>query len=160
LEKENKNSLQSETETTEKTRSAFTRAEIDNTVKSFILSWLKNEVKIHFPTSEEIKTNHESEGDNITSAQAIKLELKGKTLFMTEIKIASGTTPATNEEKETATCDLFSMLLAYRCGNRIEGTFGKQDGFEQRLAQIEEQIESINTTVQELVIYYRSMPRK
>jgi hypothetical protein len=139
--------------------SIFTKEEIATTVRSFLLAWIKNDVKIHFPTAEELQYRAKQGGIKKDMSIAIDEEREGKIEFLNKILVVSGKFPATPQQQETAITELFKDILCFRCGDRIRGTFGKKEDYDARLSRIEEQIEAMNTAIQELIIYYRSMTK-
>jgi len=167
LENENKgndekqnSTVDAEKQTQQNAPSIFTREEIVTTVRSFLLAWIKNDIKIHFPTAEEIQYHVKQDGRKIDRFIACQQERDGKIHFLDKIVLVAGTRPATKEQQEYAINELFKDILCYRCGNRIEGTFGKKEDYDARLSRVEEQIEAMNVIIQELVIYYRSLPKR
>lgn len=134
----------------------FTNEEIQNTVKSFVLSWIRGEVKIDFPLATELFERAKIEKPEISFKEASAKEVKGKIEFMNLISIIAGEKPSTPQELELAIFALFKKILGFRCGERILGTFGKKDDIEKRLTDLEEQSISMNDSIQQLIIWYRS----
>jgi hypothetical protein len=146
-----------EKQTEEKTESIFTREEIVATVRSFILAWIKNDLKIHFPVAEEIMNNEKKAGNRVDKTEAHYREQSGKMEIINTISILAGLTPATRDEKEKAITLMFKHILGLRCGDRVEGSFGKKEDYDLHLSSIEEQIEAMNNSIQQLIIWYRSL---
>jgi hypothetical protein len=164
LENENKNNNEkqeakqpAEINSNEIQPSIFLKEEIVATVRSFVLAWLKNDIKIHFPTADGIRLRAKEEGERIDAIEANRREADGKIAFLNKIVLLSGTVPATKEQQDHTITELFKDILCYRCGNRIEGTFGKKDELDARLSRVEEQLGSMNNTIQQLIIWYRSL---
>jgi hypothetical protein len=148
-----KNNAKSE----EDTESIFTKEEIRAMVRSFISAWLRNDLKIHFPTVEEIITGDRIKGKTTSLEEAANRVRVGKNFTTNNISILSGLTPATQAEKQQAMSDMFDDIMAFRCGDRIEGSFGKKEDYDLRLSKIEEHIEAMNNNIQQLIIWYRSL---
>ena len=128
--------------------SIFTKEEIDSTVRQFLLGWIKGDVKINFATADHFVAKAKREGKHLNYEDASKREETDKLAFLNLISIIAEKTPATSEEKKTAISEMFTYILAFRCGNRISGTFGKQEEYEMRLARTEEQIAAMNESIQ------------
>jgi hypothetical protein len=134
----------------------LTQNDVRNTVTSFVLAWLKGDVTIDFPDARQIVLIEKNRGINKSPDEAFKIELNNKKQFRETISVFTGNTPATDKQKEEAMSELFKRIIDFRCGDRIKGTFGKQDSFEARISALEEQMTAINQLFQELVITVRS----
>jgi hypothetical protein len=140
----------------QKILSIFTENDVKDTVKKFILGWINGTVSINFPTADEIYNRSKKEKTGLDYKEAVNQEVQGKLQFVEYIQIIIGNKPATKQEQEFAMSLIFERLLAYRCGGRIVGTFGKQEDYEARLNKIEEEISAMNESIQQLIIWYRS----
>lgn len=154
--KSNENAIQNEDKTPTDI-SIFTKEEVDSTVRQFLLAWIKGDVKISFATADHFVAKAKREGKHLSYEDATKREEIDKWEFLNLVSIIAEKTPATSEEKESAISQMFKWILAFRCGNRISGIFGKQEEYEMRLARIEEQIDAMNESIQQLIIWYRSL---
>jgi hypothetical protein len=110
-----------------------------------------------FPLATELYERAKVEKPEITFKEASEREAKGKFAFMGLISIVAGEKPSTAQELETAMFALFKKILIFRCGERIVGTFGSKDETEKRLKNLEEQVVAMNDSIQQLIIWYRSL---
>jgi hypothetical protein len=101
----------------------FSQEEILSIIKGFILAWLQGNVSIRFPTAEEIVSMNKETGVETGIDEARQQEFAGKNVFTELILICSGIEPSSLDEQEEAYMNLFNRILAYRVGQRIEGTF-------------------------------------
>jgi hypothetical protein len=164
MENEHKNSNQEQNNdakpSLEKSQSVFTKGEIRDTVKGFILAWLRGDVSIHFPRADEIQSISKKGKEHLEYKDAFEREMQGKLSFIDFISIIAERKPATVQEQEVAMSNLFDRILAYRCGDRIEGKFEKHIDIDERLSKLEEQFDVMNDLLQELVIWYRSQMKR
>jgi disulfide oxidoreductase YuzD len=165
LENENKKNL-SKTDTPKEPeqirRTVLSKQETENIVREFVIAWIEGDVKIDFPDVDFYMTYAKMTNEHLDFKAAAQKELEHKDKFEKLIAIIGGDTPSTKEEQEKAISQMFKLILDYRCGERIKGKFGKQGDFELRLHRIEEQIPAINTSIEQLIIWYRSLlqPRR
>lgn len=161
---ENNNKPQDSTDTTESASdvkaSLFTKEEIRATTKAFALAWIKGDVTINFPTADVIMAMEKQKGNRIDFRMALSQEISNKQMFSDTISILTGVNPSTPQEQEEAISTMFFRILALRCGGRIKGDFGKKEDYDARLSKIEEEIIAMNGTIEELVIFYRSLPKR
>jgi hypothetical protein len=129
-----------------KSISIFSQEEVLSTIKGFILSWLQGNIAIQFPTAQEIVSMNKEAGAETSFEQARAQEFKSKKIFTDLILLCSGIEQTTLAEQEEASINLFNRILAYRCGNRIEGRFTKQD-VNDRLSKLEESVEHIKSEI-------------
>lgn len=158
LDNENKTNNNTDTSepTKQKTRTICSKKEITATVRQFVFAWIRGEVRINFPTASSIRERDFLDGRFLVNAEAMKKEDALKNFFIDKVSIVTGKTPSTAAEQEKTILELFDLLLASRAGYRIEGTFGKKDEQEARIAALEEQVNAMNVVMEELVIAYRS----
>jgi len=130
--------------------SIFLETEIRDTVKNFLLAWLRGQIKIQFRTANEIFQRSKLEGTKMDFKQASTEEVNSKKTFVDIAEICLGTKPSTPEEQQKAIGELFGWILTFRAGGRIEGWFLESD-LEQRLSRIEKGLTVTNNLVQEIV---------
>jgi hypothetical protein len=138
-----------------KTNPLFSEDEIREIVKSFLITWLSNDVKILFPEPEEIETIAKLENRQSDTKTILLEHSKIKEKFINVIYIFTGRTKATQEQQNKAIYDLFNLLLHYRSGNRIEGNF-LRNMYEERLSRIERNVKDLNKNFEELYFYIKS----
>ena len=139
----------------------FSEKEFIGTVRSFIDAWLRGQITINFPTAAELEK--QKQGTNLSfrypggyiTPQSQVDEIKGKELFMSLVATACSD-EATIVEQETAISQLFQMLMAYRCGKRIIGSFTIQNDLEPKISRMEDQITAMNKLLEELIVAFRS----
>jgi hypothetical protein len=142
----------------------FNDKDVTKLVKSFAEGWLRGEVKINFPTAHEIsksvQPNSEFKGFiyfNDTLEEAKYAELSQKQYFMKLIKTVCDS-GATEVEQEKAIASLFELLMAFRCGQRIDGVF-KDDSLE-KIKTLEKRISAMDRVLKELIIALNSHDHK
>lgn len=134
----------------------FSEDEIRQTVKRFVLAWLRGEITIHFPSAEEFFTRSTLMKQKTDFRQASESEILCKGTFIEQVSICVGNKKATSEEREEAIDWLFKTILSLRSAERVEGRFTEFD-IEERFLRIEERIKALNTMVQELIIVVNAM---
>jgi hypothetical protein len=155
---QNENNEKIDAEVTKKTQaSLISKRESTATVREFVLAWIKGEISINFPDSSFIRHQAHLDGESIDIREASKREVLAKDFFIEQVSIVSGKKPSTVIEQEKAISELYDILLSFRCGDRIKGTFGTKDDHEARLQTLEEQVSGMNTLLEELVIAVRSL---
>lgn len=152
-----KESAETDVITNEPSNSLFTKEGIRDTVRSFVLAWIKGDVVIDFPSVQEIVERASVTKTKVDFNTAREQEIATKRTFVELVSIICRQKPATAQQKEKAISDMFIVLIKSRCGERIKGTFGKQDDHEARLDRLEEEIVAMNATIEELIIAVRSL---
>jgi hypothetical protein len=128
----------------------FSRREIRDIVKDFILAWLSGHVKIEFPTCEELLAVAKQSGNKLDYSGARDREVRAKAEFRQCVNICSGAVKATSEEQQKALNEVFDTILALRNGGRISGKFMDFE-LEQRIHRLEEGLTVTNNFVQEII---------
>lgn len=144
----------------QKERTILTKDEVVQTVRDFVVAWIKGDVIITFPNAAFYMNKAQISKERLTPDLAIEKEIANKKLFTERILVITGKTPSTAEELDTTIFKVFQTILAFRCGGRIKGSFAKTENFQGRIDKIEEQISAMNETIQELIIYYRSLVKR
>jgi hypothetical protein len=135
--------------------SIFSKDEIRDTVKGFVLAWLRGDINLKFLNANEIMERAKLTNERKDFNQALKEELTAKDAFNSLVSICVGTKEASSEEQKKAISELFSWILTFRSGHRLEGTFMRGVDFEERLHKIEEELESTKNLVYELAMSVR-----
>lgn len=132
----------------------FSQDEVENTVKGFLLAWMRGELTVHFPTSDDIHSLSVAQGKPITLQEAKAKEHENKKEFTNLIEVCSGRTPASPAELEKATTSLFRYIMWWRQGERIEGKF-LEYSIEEKMNELERKLEATNRIVIEFIKWYR-----
>jgi len=135
-------------------KSIFSEEEVRDTVKGFVLDWLRGQVKINFPTAQELVDKSKQEKSEIGFKEAREQEVANKEQFINLILICSGDKPSSPEEQQKACSALFKSILACRAGERIEGEF-MDYSVQERLGKLEQKLEVTSGQVQELMSFHR-----
>jgi len=138
----------------QKPRPLFSQEEIKDIIKGFVLAWLGGHITIKFPSAEELLARSKLENRKLDYKQATDEELAGKLDTIELISICAGAKPATHEEQQKATGDLFHRILLLRSADRIKGNFVKYST-EERLTRLEEGLKVTNDLVKQLVELHR-----
>lgn len=133
--------------------SMFSEDDVENLVKEFILSWLRGEITINFPSARELREYPFPTYFQDPKAKA--KEIKIKDYFIDLISICLGIEKATSKQRNTAIKKLFRQILALRSGNRIEGTFAEFN-IEKRFQILENQVKDTSNLVKELLIIVKA----
>lgn len=126
----------------------FAQEEIRRVVSEFISSWIRGDIKIHFPTATEL-----SKKTPLSIAfpvdPSVNAELKIKEHYVDLLSICAGIIPTSKEEREKAIVEVFRMLLMFRSANRIEGKILSSD-IDKRLTDLEKNLVSVNKLVEQI----------
>jgi len=125
----------------------FSEKEVRTIVKDFVSAYISGQIKIIFPTAEDIMghtKNTKKEMDYKKACMELKINFKDL------VAVASGTKKSTPEKQETAINDLFGKIIAMRNGGRIEGVFTEY-ALEARIMRLEEGIDKVNNLVKEII---------
>ena len=129
----------------------FTQSEVRRLVSEFVSSWIRGDIKIHFPTAAEL-----SKKTPLSIAfpvdPSVNAELKIKEHYVDMLSILAGIKKASTEEKEKAVDEVFKMLLMFRSANRIEGKILSND-LEKRLTDVEKNLNSTTKLVEQITGY-------
>src|SRR4030042_257557 len=106
--------------------SLFSQKEIRKFVTEFAASWIRGDIKIHFPTAAELSKKNPLV-IAFPSDPSVNAELKIKEHYIDLLSICAGIKPASNEEQDKAVTDVFRMMLMFRSANRIEGKIMSSD---------------------------------
>lgn len=134
--------------------SIFSDEDIKNTVREFILAWLRGKIAINFPSARELQ-NYLLPIFRY-DPQAKEKEIKIKEYFINLVSICLGTEKATSKERNKAINLVFRQILALRSGNRIKGTFAEFN-IEKRFQILENQVKDTNNLVKELLITVKAL---
>jgi len=137
--------------------SIFSRDEIKDTVKGFVLAWLKGDINLEFPNAEEIMDRAKLAKEKMNFNQATEEEIKSKTVFNNLVSTCVGTKKTSSEKQEKAVSELFSYILHFRSGHRLKGTFIRSIDIEERFHKIEEELESTKNIVYELTMFVKQL---
>ena len=143
-----------ETTETPESRSIFSEEEVRDTIKGFLLAWLRGEVKIKFPLAPEFQNTCAKRGKPIDYDEAVQSEVAVKNEFTKLISICSGAKQSTAEEQQGAITALFEDILTYRSSSRIEGNFFEYS-LEKKLERLEQGLRVTNDLVEQLVALHR-----
>jgi hypothetical protein len=140
-------------------KTILTSQEVESVVRSFILSWLRGTIEIHFPTSKEMEENVSKRMPGTLTLYPVGYDGKQdaanvRAEFVTLVQICTGAKPATVQEQEKALQKLFERLLAYRTTLRIKGTFTPFD-VEKQLDEMQAKVDATNKVVNEIVTFLR-----
>jgi hypothetical protein len=113
----------------------YSETDVRRFVSEFVSSWIRGDIIIRFPTAAELakKTPFSIAFPTDPSVNA---ELKIKEHYVDLLSIIAGTKPASTEEQQRATDEVFKMLLMFRSANRIEGKIISND-LEKRIQDLE-----------------------
>ena len=129
----------------------FSQNDVRKIVFEFVLSWIRGDIVIRFPTAAELaKKTPLSLAFPVDPS--VNAELKIKEHYVDLLSVCAGIMKASFEEQEKAIQEVFKMLLMFRSANRIEGKIISND-FEERLADVEKSLDSISKTVQQVTGY-------
>lgn len=152
--KSDKNKVKAET-FEQDSYSIFSDAEIRDTVRQFILAWVRGKVTINFPTASEFGTfSYHMIGYLGQEAKGKEIDIKMK--FIDLVSICLGIEEATSEQYNVAIKNMLITMLAFRVGNRINGTFAEFD-IEKRFQILETQVKATNILVKEMAIAVKSL---
>lgn len=129
----------------------FSDEEIRNTVKGFILAFIRKEITINLLAFKEAKATilfrkvvdakKETPEDKINDIkEELRIGGKKNREFLALLEICSGIKESTDLELKTAFRQLFKEILRLRFAKRIEGTFWDFP-LEQRLEKIEKKVQ-------------------
>lgn len=128
----------------------FTKNEIRDTVKGFILAFIRKEVKVNLSAGQEakLKTLLETKGKKLSHDEEFKFaeeEIRyisnRHSSFTSLMEICSGVTPCTPEELEKSFNEFFKQILIFRSADRLEGSFVDYS-IEERLVNIEKKAQT------------------
>ena len=129
----------------------FSKDEVRRFVSEFVSSWIRGDIKIHFPTASEL-----SKKTPLSIAfpvdPSVGAELKIKEHYVDLLSVCAGIKRASVEEREKAMQGVFKMLLMFRSANRIEGKIISND-MEKRLADVEKNLSSTAKLVEQITGY-------
>jgi hypothetical protein len=120
----------------EPTSTLFTSKEVRRFVTEFVLSWIRGDIIIRFPTATELSKKNPL-AIAFPTDPSVKEELKIKEHYIDLLLICAGAKPASAEEQDKAVTEVFRMLLMFRSANRIEGKILSND-LEKRIATLED----------------------
>lgn len=129
----------------------FSEEDVRETVKRFILAWLRGEITIKFPDAQELLLKSKRSKEKTDFKRAIEEELEYKSIFMDRISTCTENKEATFEEQRVAIYWLFTAIMSLRSAERIQGNF-MEFNIEERLQKLEKRIKALNKVVQELII--------
>jgi len=131
----------------------FSKEERYNIVRSFIEAYIRGEVKIAFPTKEEVE-RHKQDMEAIFGKEALisapQVEYLSKQRFLNFVSIATGASESTQSELQVAISELFRFIILCRQGERIEGEFLQVPNLQLRLASLEGRVTYIEHLLEEL----------
>ena len=130
--------------------------DIRQTVRQFILAWIRGDITIHFADAMNILQRSQLEGKFIDYKKASERESQGKQYFSNLIETCVGNKDVTSEEREEAISELFKWILILRSAKRVEGRIVEFD-IEERFRRLEKRIKALNGVIQELVIVINVM---
>jgi hypothetical protein len=142
--------------------SLFSQKEIRKFVTEFAASWIRGDIKIHFPTAAELSKKTPL-SIAFPADPSVNAELKIKEHYIDLLSICAGTKQATTEEQEKAITEVFRMLLMFRSANRIEGRIISND-LEKRVEELEKTVRSTGKLVEQITEFLfkpkKSTPKK
>lgn len=130
--------------------SIFTYQEIESFVKSFILAYLRGLVHINFNPSEyAIERRQKQKRRKLTEREINKISLDYKTGLRHKIEVCSGTHKVTADESKRTVYGLFSDIIAFTNGKRIEGEFLPIE-LEQKISEMEKKYDATDKLVSKI----------
>ena len=133
----------------------FSDGDIEGIVKGFISSWINGEIQVEFPEPSDFL-------DDVCNTQG-KMEVRAqkyKDDFITLVNIITGHSSAEPVELQKAICAMYSQILTFRYNGMITGTFSKQEDYVSRINRLENETNTMNALIQELLIAYRSLAKR
>ena len=128
----------------------FSKKEIDETVKRFVLAYIHGQITIDFPSAVEIKERSLWLGTNISKEEALDQERKYSSEFQNQINIIVGITPASTDQSNVAINKMFGSIILLRNAKRIEGNF-MESKLEERLNDLKRKLDTTNNVIEQLV---------
>ncbi len=118
----------------------FSQGEVRRFVSEFVSSWIRGDIKIHFPTAAELgKKTPLSIAFPVDPS--VNAELKIKEHYVDLMSVLAGIKQASAEEQEKAVDEVFRMLLMFRSANRIDGKIISND-LEKRVGDLEKMLKN------------------
>jgi hypothetical protein len=115
----------------------FSRDERRNVVRSFIEAYMRGGVVVEYRATESERKDSEE-------------TVRAKAYFHNCMSIVVGVVKATQAEVENRIEFLFSMILAYRMGDRITGEFLQVTDLQSKLNSLEGRVTDIERLLEEL----------
>jgi hypothetical protein len=136
----------------------FSQNEVRRFVSEFVSSWIRGDIKIHFPTAAEL-----SKKTPLSIAfpvdPSVGAELKIKEHYVDLLSVCAGIKKSSAEEQEKAIQDVFKMLLMFRSANRIEGKIISND-LEKRVTDVEKSLGSTTKLLEQITGYLFKQKKK
>ncbi len=118
----------------------FSQSAVRRFVAEFVSSWIRGDIKIHFPTAAEL-----SKKTPLSIAfpvdPSVNAEMKIKEHYVDLLSVCAGIKKASVDEQEKAVDEVFRMLLMFRSANRIEGKIISND-IEKKVEDLEKAVKS------------------
>ncbi len=129
----------------------FSQNEVRRFVSEFVSSWIRGDIKIHFPTAAELGKQTPF-SIAFPADPSVNAELKIKEHYVELVSVLTGIKKASAEEREKTVDEVFKMLLMFRSANRIEGKIISND-LEKRLTDVEKSLNSTTKLVEQITGY-------
>ncbi|MDH5482861.1 MAG: hypothetical protein OEY22_08285 [Candidatus Bathyarchaeota archaeon] len=135
------------------TTSIFSEDEINAIIKDFVLAWIRGEIKLIFPPADEIYQRFKKEKRPIDHKMASDISAITKSDLIDLIKICAK--PTTPDQQKKVNEELFELILHFRCGDRIQGSFTGYSS-KDKLEELEEKLNAVNKAFEELYFYVKA----
>jgi hypothetical protein len=126
----------------------FSKEDVRRFVTEFVVSWIRGDIKIRFPTAAELAKKAPL-AIAFPTDPSVESELKIKEHYVDLLSICAGIKPSTPEDLEKAITDAFRMLLMFRSANRIDGKIMSNE-LEKRVGELEKTVKSTGTLVEQI----------
>ncbi len=134
----------------------FSQLDIKNIIKDFHSAWLRNEVSIDFPKTEDIRSQAKVDGEKLDKRIAHREALGHKVRFLDLIAQCTDISETTLQQQQKALNELYQLIVAYRIGDRIKGKWGESYHVREQLEQFDQRLQALEKTVEEMYILIRT----
>ena len=132
----------------------FSPEETISLVKGFVLAYMRGQLEVSLPSSQDLVNEARTMGKNKTLAEAEKEEISALEDIENACAICLGTIPSTQEERQTAVDFIAQLIIRLRSTTRLKGTF-MEVRIEEKLAQLEREQDAINALLERFIDWFR-----